>query len=273
LNIRKYEPSDDATPSKQNKLKVFLMKYKYTRWLGKKLFLNKKTTKSFPSYLIAKSDEINIQNHKVWYEKYKDTLCYVSTKMEGQSETILNEPKKNKLGDYKVYGRNTIGSQDMINLAQNIEAEKKLKQAYKDTGHLYAIQGERCAPNVQKGIYKNGEHLYLYTIKDLTDNKLLNYIDFIAFCKKYDFEHVQIVSCAKTLQTIFPTYKAMIDYVEHQWFKVGEENIDRFDDTDLDKGQSYSKPKFHRHEGIVIRGMNNEFSFKVKSNEYQIAGL
>lgn len=267
IGVRKYEPEEDASPkNEKNKLKLFLMNHKTTRWIGKIIFLHKSTKEEFPTWFIDKSDETNIQNHKDWFEKYRNIQCYVTTKMEGQSETIMFQPCKNKLGKFSVYSRQTAGSDDMVKLAKTINAEQRLKQAYRDTGHIYAIQGERCAPNVQKGIYKNGEHLYLYTVKDLTDNKLLDYESFIAFCDKYNFEHVPVISAGETLINTSSSLKNMQDFTEHQWFRVGESitNID-------DRKETIKVSEFHRHEGIVVRGLNNEFSFKVKSNEYQIA--
>jgi hypothetical protein len=83
--VKKYEPEDDSSPADSDKrmpawkrmLKSFLMKHKATRWLGKKLFLAKKASGDFPSYLISKSDEDNIQNFPGRFEKFKDDLCFI----------------------------------------------------------------------------------------------------------------------------------------------------------------------------------------------------
>jgi len=276
LEVRKYEPEDDASPIPEKKsfIKDFLLRHKCTRWLGKILFFKRKAGKGdFPTEYISKSDEDNIQNNKQWFDKFKHTGCYITTKLEGQSETILFLPKHKKLGEYRVYGRNSIGSEAMWKLASKISADKKLKQAFKDTHKIYAIQGERTCPEVQKGIYKNGEHFNVYKVKDVLNGETLGYNEMTDFCIEYGFECVPIlVILPLGFETMFKSIEEMQEFVEHQWFKVGsvKTGAPNFDDRDLDKGQNYSKPEMHRQEGIVIRGLNNEFSFKCKSNEYKI---
>lgn len=271
LNIKKYEPEEDSSPKNNNNIiKNIIMKHKITRFVYNVFFNKHISKKEFPTWLIDKSDETNIQNHKDWFDKCKDVPCYISTKMEGQSCTMLFTPYKNKLGNFCVYGRNTTGSEKMWNLAKQINAEQKLKKAYNDTGHIFAVQGERCAPDVQKGIYKNGEHFYVYTIKDLTDNKLLDFDDFIEFCNEYNFEHVPILYSDINYSSLFNFVEEMQEFTEHQWFNISDTGFISYDD----RNKTYIKiGESHRHEGIVVRGYRNEFSFKVKSNEYQIAGL
>lgn len=268
LKIRKYEPDEDASPKKEtNKIRIFIRRHRILSWLYSLLRGNKDKKSNFPALYINKSDETNIQNHKDWFDLYGDIPCYVTTKMEGQSVTMLFFPKKNKLGDFCVYSRNTYGASDLWNLAKNILAENKLRSAFVNTGHVFAVQGERCAPGVQKGIYKNGEHLYLYTVKDLTENRLLDYTEFISFCDSYGFEHVPVVFSGLSIKDIFKSLDEMQEYTEHQWFHVSDSVFTNYDD----RHEEVSAPEYHRHEGLVIRGMNNEFSFKVKSNEYQLS--
>lgn len=282
--VRKYEPEDDASPNDSDKkmpawkkaVKGFLMKHACTRWLGRALFFAKKASGDFPSYLIAKSDEDNIQNAPGRFGKYKTDKCYVTIKMEGQSMTVLNVPDKNKLGKFMVFGRNCAGNESLWKFAEKEEMERKLKDAYKKTHHIFAVQGEHVSNSVQSGIYKNGEHFYVYLVKDLTDMKPLSATDMYTFCKTYGFETVPFVICGKTLEEAFKNVDDMQEYVEHQWFNVtGDNNVDKLDDRfdKLPNGDKYEKPKYHRHEGIVVRNVDQSWSFKVKSNNYQIDGL
>jgi hypothetical protein len=264
LEIRKYEPEEDA-PTKDNKLKTFLLRHTLTRWLGNILFETVPT--EFPAQLIDKSDETNIQNHTKIFDTNKNIPCYVSTKMEGQSVTMLFLPRKKHLGKFAVYSHRYIGTKELWHMAKKIDAKNKLKKAYLFTGHIFAVQGERCAKKVKKGIYQNGEHFYVYLIKDLTTGKVLNFDSFINFCKKYGFEHVPILYSGVKLQQLFLSVDIMQNFVEHQWFKVGSNPIENYTDTIY---SDIKEPLYHRHEGIVIRGLNNEFSFKVKSNEYAL---
>lgn len=279
--VKKYEPEDDSSPADSDKrmpawkrmLKSFLMKHKATRWLGKKLFLAKKASGDFPSYLISKSDEDNIQNFPGRFEKFKDDLCYVTIKMEGQSMTVLNVPDGNKLGKFMVYGRNSCGSPKLWKFAETDGMEQKLKEAFKATKHIYAVQGEHTASDVQDGIYKNGEHFYVYLVKDLTDMKSLSSVEMSEFCDKFGFETVPFITSGEELNSCFKNVDDMQEYVEHQWFKV-DGTVNRLDDRydKLPKGEKFAKPKYHRHEGIVVRNADQSWSFKVKSNNYQIEG-
>ena len=266
LSVGKYDP--EAMVAKN--MKVALPKNKILRFFYKRRYYKKHLQDAFPTKLIPKSDETNIQNRKGLFETYKNTRCYVSLKMEGQSVTALLYPKLNakKKGKYCVYSHNIKATGQIAAMADTMHLEAKLNQVYKDTGHNYAIQGERCAPDVQKGIYKNGEHFYVFSVKDLTTDIQLNREQLELFCFMYDLETVPIIKKDVILEDAFDSIKYMQDYTEESWFKVGEWPVKKY---------SYSKelhkPEYHRHEGVVVRGENNEFSCKVKSNEYQIAGL
>src|SRR5574344_1896212 len=231
---------------KDSEKKGFLMKHACTRWLGRALFFAKKASGDFPSYLIAKSDEDNIQNAPGRFGKYKTDKCYVTIKMEGQSMTVLNVPDKNKLGKFMVFGRNCAGNESLWKFAEKEEMERKHKYAYKKTHHIFAVQGEHVSNSVQSGIYKNGEHFYVYLVKDLTDMKPLSATDMYTFCKTYGFETVPFVICGKTLEEAFKNVDDMQEYVEHQWFNVtGDNHVDKLDDRfdKLPNGDKYEKPK------------------------------
>jgi hypothetical protein len=149
--------------------------------------------------------------------------------MEGQSMTVLNVPDGNKLGKFMVYGRNSCGSPKLWKFAETDGMEQKLKEAFKATKHIYAVQGEHTASDVQDGIYKNGEHFYVYLVKDLTDMKSLSSVEMSEFCDKFGFETVPFITSGKELNSCFKNVDDMQEYVEHQWFKV-DGTVNRLDD-------------------------------------------
>ena len=268
IGVGKYEPAEDASPV-ENKLPVwkkrikgFLMHYPCTRWLGKMLFIKTKVSGDFPTHLIAKSDEENIQNHKDWFEKHKDEMCYVTTKMEGQSVMALIDPKTKKYGNYN---RNSWANPTVQKFLKEKEYEKKLKGLKTH----YAVMGEFCDPTVQKGTRKNGSHHYLFNVKNLDKGEYLNFEDMIKFCDDNGFEHVPVLYSGVKLGELFKSVEDMQDFVEHQWFQPGDETLKNFDDRE----PGFSKAGKHRQEGIVVRALDMSWSFKVKSNEYQLAGL
>lgn len=92
LEIHKYEPEEDASPTKGESKKAypkwvkFCLSHLLTRWIGR--LWQKKHQNSgggFPSDLISKSDETTIQNMKGVLQKYADEKVVITAKMEGQS--------------------------------------------------------------------------------------------------------------------------------------------------------------------------------------------
>lgn len=92
LEIHKYEPEEDASPTKGESKKAypkwvkFCLGHLLTRWIGR--LWQKKHQNSggeFPSDLISKSDETTIQNMKGVLQKYADEKVVITAKMEGQS--------------------------------------------------------------------------------------------------------------------------------------------------------------------------------------------
>ena len=92
LGIWKYEPAEDASPTKGESKKAypkwvkFCLEHTVTRWIGR--IWQKRHQNSgggFPSELISKSDETTIQNMKGALQKYADEKVVITAKMEGQS--------------------------------------------------------------------------------------------------------------------------------------------------------------------------------------------
>jgi len=286
LGVTKLEDYADASPkqTKNNIFCNFMMKHKSTRWLAKLIWFsfNKNKGKSFPTEYLPKSDETNIQNIKGMFEKWENIPCYISRKFEGQSFSIFMIPNK-KTFKTELYARNYGANENQLRWAEKNKIEDKLKLIWKNTNHCFAIQGEFCGPNIQKNIYKFDDYrFFVYTVKDITENKQLGFVALTTFCEKYNFETVKIVCSTRPLNRDFSRDFSSIDelqnYTEHQWFAIKDTKDkvsvwNTYDDRTYKKPELLKKPEFHRWEGIVVRGMNNEFSFKVKSNQYQIDGL
>lgn len=266
LKVRKYEPEDDASPKREKKgIMSFLYRHSLTRPIARLIasFQKQESKKEFPTHLIHKSDETNIQNMPKMFDVWKNKPCYITVKMEGQSVTITCE--KELFGKYKiaVFGRNTVGKQQHYDFFEQEGIIKRVKKLAKELGYKsIAIQGEFCAPNVQGGIYKNGTHFYVYRIN--VNGKSENYHELCSHCEQLNMETVPLLGTYPLGYGAYYKDVAEIqDYVEHLWFKVGDPYVTVLSD--------YAKD-VHRHEGIVVRSLDNTtFSFKVKSNEYQLS--
>ena len=267
LKVRKFEPEDDASPKQEKKgILSFLYKHSLTRPIARLIasFMKKDVKREFPTHLIHKSDETNIQNMPQMFDVWKNIPCYITAKMEGQSVTIACE-KGGLFGKYTVavFGRNIIGNKQHYDFFENEGVLERVKRYAKSFGYeSIAIQGEFCAPTVQGGIYKNGTHFYVYRIN--VNGKSVDSRKMDDICHSLSLEEVPCICLySKGYSQNFDSVAEMQDYVEHLWFEVGDPYVLKITD---DKSGN-----LHRHEGIVVRSLDNTtFSFKVKSNEYQL---
>ena len=264
LGVRKYEPIEDRSPVEnklpplKKRIKSLLMRYSLTRPIGRKLFVKSLEKEDFPTWLIPKSDEDNLANNPEWFEKYKNTDNYITVKMEGKSVTCYFEDKKFlwfKKSIFKVFGRNVP-----LTEKKELEFFKSIGDKIKNS-HVI-LQGEYCAPHVQRGIYKNGSHFYIYKIRDLKTNQYYTYEQMQNFASAHGLELVPLVD--KKLSD-FKSIEDIYNFADRLYFKEG----------DISKIIT-NKSKFTKnHEGIVVRSNDinkNNWSFKVKSREYQLRG-
>ena len=264
LGVRKYEPIEDRSPVEnklpplKKRIKSLLMRYSLTRPIGRKLFVKSLEKEDFPTWLIPKSDEDNLANNPEWFEKYKNSDNYITVKMEGKSVTCYFEDKKFlwfKKSIFKVFGRNVP-----LTEKKELEFFKSIGDKIKNS-HVI-LQGEYCAPHVQRGIYKNGSHFYIYKIRDLLTNQYYTYEQMQNFASAHGLELVPLVD--KKLSD-FESIEDIYNFADRLYFKEG----------DISKIIT-NKSKFTKnHEGIVVRSNDinkNNWSFKVKSREYQLRG-
>ena len=264
LGVRKYEPIEDRSPVEnklpplKKRIKSLLMRYSLTRPIGRKLFVKSLEKEDFPTWLIPKSDEDNLANNPEWFEKYKNTDNYITVKMEGKSVTCYFEDRKFlwfKKSIFKVFGRNVP-----LTEKKELEFFKSIGDKIKNS-HVI-LQGEYCAPHVQRGIYKNGSHFYIYKIRDLLTNQYYTYEQMQNFATAHGLELVPLVD--KKLSD-FESIEDIYNFADKIYFKEG----------DISKIIT-NKSKFTKnHEGIVVRSNDinkDSWSFKVKSREYQLRG-
>jgi hypothetical protein len=306
LDILKYEPEESAPQVKTPNIISFLMKHKVTRGLGKKILklINRKNApqhSAFPGYLIGKSDETTIQNCPEMLENHLDTASYATIKMEGQSATFLYDYKRmgvgGKIGKFFVCSRSVSfhdrkkkDSTRFWNYADENNIAALIMDYYKKTEKLLAIQGELCGPGIQKNIYRFSKHiLFIYTAKNVITNDYLSFDELRDFSKVTGFTLVPVVKGAGTtsggegvmgggsgtikewvnvpLRDIISDVKDA-DQVSRLYFKLTPEGIDYHYNLKSGEKAAFEKNGIYFHEGIVIRGMKQEFSFKIKSPDY-----
>lgn len=297
LEIKKYEPIEDASPkkeqsSKKSKYLKFLLDHTLTRWLGKILLYFKKKKeekevkfKGFPEYIISKSDEDTIQNHPDYLEKHAEEAVYVTTKMEGQSVTACfdYDYKKKKIGNFFVCSRNTAYRTETNNrfweFAIKHNLKEKLIKYYNKTGKLLCIQAEQCGPGIQQNIYNfNETQWFVYSIKDEVTGNQLPFSAIGSICEELELKHVPLIAYDVKLKEIMPTLDEAVKYASDKCFIFNDKK--ELHQTKLsDKPNRTLWKNIFLNEGIVVRSIDYEkdknigFSFKVKNIEYAEKGL
>lgn len=285
LEIHKYEPEEDASPTKGESKKAypkwvkFCLGHTVTRWIGR--IWQKRHQNSgggFPDHVLLKSDETTVQNMPFAIEKFADELVYISAKMEGQSATTCFDPKKSKKDDlFYVCSRNNAYkikcNSDFWNYCVNNGMEKKLRDYYKKTGKLLAVQAEQCGPGIQNNIY-NFKSLkwFVYLMTDIITGNQLNYDEMVSACKDLGLTMVPVIVANVKLKDVMPTLSAAVKYAEKSYWTLDEKG---------ELVQNY-QPKegerlwvdYFQNEGVVVRSMNCDkkknigLSMKIKNIDY-----
>lgn len=287
LEIRKYEPEEDASPTKGESKKAypkwvkFCLGHLLTRWIGR--LWQKKHQNSggeFPSDLISKSDETTIQNMKGALQKYADEKVVITAKMEGQSFCVVPTFKGKKLTGAYVCSRNNAykvpDNSIFWNMMRKYDIVNKMKELWKTEHKAFILQGEQVGPGIQNNIYNFKENQwFLFTVKDFETLNQLSYTEMEKVAKIFGCKVVPAVDCG-ILKDIMPNIDAAVAYAEKVcWIPVNGTEIETYYNPAIGKLWK----DFFQHEGVVVRSFNYDkdkgigVSFKVKNIEYASYGL
>ena len=290
LEIRKYEPIEDASPTKSDSKKSYPKWVKFclghflTRWIGRIWQKNhQNSVGGFPSNYCEKSDETSIQNMKNILVSNQEVEVYVTQKLEGQSFTAMLDidDKKHK---FFVCSRNNayklVCNNDFWTTAKRYNIENKLKELLKRDGVYYIIQGEQCGPGIQNNIYqlKNIEW-FIYTIKTFNpitkENIQLSWDKIVDISEYLGIKTVPFV-CKCKLSEIAPDINTVVAFTEKQYWRISNGNLE-FCYKPKDNETLWND--YAQAEGIVVRSLdfdkskNKGFSWKCKNIQYQEKGL
>jgi len=284
LNIRKYEPVEDASPTRGDSKKSYPKWVKFclghflTRWIGR-IWQRKHQNSAggFPSQIVSKSDETCVQNMKYVLERFKDSEVYTSVKMEGQSFTVVPDFKGKKLKGAYVCSRNnayTLEDKSLFwEMMRQYDIVNKYKRVYKDIGKVYVFQGEQVGPGIQDNIYDfTKNYWYVFTVKDYKTGKQLPLEEAIKVSEMFGLRFVPILEKDVKLGSIMPDINTAVSYAEKvYWTPEKDDNIICYKE-EVPKGELWKD--FLQHEGVVVRTMNYDkdsnigVSFKVKNCDY-----
>ena len=287
LEIHKYEPEEDASPTKGESKKAypkwvkFCLGHLLTRWIGR--FWQKKHQNSsggFPSDLISKSDETTIQNMKGALQKYADEKVVITAKMEGQSFCVVPTFKGKKFTGAYVCSRNNAykvpDNSIFWNMMRKYDIVNKMKELWKTKHKAFILQGEQVGPGIQHNIYNFKENQwFLFTVKDFETLNQLSYTEMEKVAKIFGCKVVPAVDCG-ILKDIMPNIDAAVAYAEKVcWIPVNGTEIETYYNPAIGKLWK----DFFQHEGVVVRSFNYDkdkgigVSFKVKGFSYAETGL
>ena len=200
---------------------------------------------------VPHTDETRVQAEPDLIADFAGLEYYISTKMDGSSHSVSLDDE-----GFHVTGHNfeykDDGKSAFYELVKRDDIEAKMRKYYEDNGlHLLTVQGELCAPGIQKNRLKlTRPEWYVFTIR--VDGKRLGLKKMQDICKNLDLQMVPIEEVGNDLPSKYPTVEALLERADGEY------------------------PKGGKKEGIVIRPtepiyngrISGALSMKVVSNKY-----
>jgi RNA ligase (TIGR02306 family) len=205
--------------------------------------LDGKIKGTFPSF-IPKTDEIRIQNFEseVGFSPVGER-AYVTEKLDGTSFTCYFNN-----GVFGVCGRNWELSETSDNSLWRMANVLQLKEKMTKHGKNIALQGELIGAGINGNLYGLSDHkLYFFTGYDIDKGRRMFFdeLEWVLFGLQ-----LQMVPVLEKYGFVIPNEGNIVDYM----LRYAE-------------GKSVLNMEVDR-EGVVVRGLEKEFSFKAISNTY-----
>ena len=198
---------------------------------------------TFPSF-IPKTEEIRIQNFEseVGFSPVGER-AYVTEKLDGTSFTCYFNN-----GVFGVCGRNWELTETSDNSLWRMANVLQLKDKMTKHGKNIALQGELVGAGINGNLYGLSDHkLYFFTGYDIDKGRRMFFdeLEWVLFGLQ-----LQMVPLLEKYGFVIPNEINIVDYM----LKYAE-------------GKSVLNMEVDR-EGVVVRGLEREFSFKAISNTY-----
>ena len=198
---------------------------------------------TFPSF-IPKTEEIRIQNFEseVGFSPVGER-AYVTEKLDGTSFTCYFNN-----GVFGVCGRNWELSETSDNSLWRMANLLQLKEKMTKHGKNIALQGELVGAGINGNLYGLSDHrLFFFTGYDIDKGRRMFFdeLEWVLFGLD-----LQMVPVLEKYGFVIPNESNIVDYM----LKYAE-------------GKSVLNMEVDR-EGVVVRGLEREFSFKAISNTY-----
>ena len=200
---------------------------------------------------VPHTDETRVQAEPELIDDFAGLEYYITTKMDGSSHSVsLDEDGFHVTGhnyEYKDDGKCAF-----YDLVKREGIESSVRDYYAKNGlHMLTIQGELCAPGIQKNRLKlTRPEWYVFTIR--LDGKRVGLKKMQEICEELGLQMVPVEEIGTDLLSKYPTVDALLNRADGEY------------------------PKGGKKEGIVIRPTEPVFcerisaalSMKVVSNKY-----
>ena len=202
-------------------------------------------------YDIPHTDETRVQAEPDLIQAFAGLEYYISTKMDGSSHSVgIDENGFHVTGHNYEYKDD--GNSPFYELVKSMDLQAKM-EAFATANNLstFTIQGELCAPGIQKNRLKLTKPAwYVFTIR--ANGKRVGLTRMLEVCEKLQLESVPIEEIGTDLPVKYPTVEALLERADGNY------------------------PKGGKKEGIVIRPtepvycelVSGALSMKVVSNKY-----
>lgn len=190
---------------------------------------------SFPSF-IPKTDETRVQVLQHVLDKYKDSICYVTEKLDGSSVTCYI-----KDGIFGVCSRNIELKETEGNTIWKVVREIDLENKLRSLGKNCAVQGEIIGEGIQGNKYKlQGQDIMFFNL--------------------FDIDKYQYFGLNEFKNTILNLQLHMVPILSETY--ILENNIDEL--IKMSIGKSLLNKDVYR-EGIVIRPLNEIIDHEISN--------
>ena len=202
-------------------------------------------------YDIPHTDETRVQAEPELIQAFAGLPYYISTKMDGSSHSVgIDENGFHVTGHNYEYKDD--GKSPFYELVKSMGLQAKMEAFAADNKlSAFTIQGELCAPGIQKNRLKLTKPVwYVFTIRE--NGKRVGLTRMLELCEKLQLESVPIEEIGTDLPAKYPTVEALLKRADGNY------------------------PRGGKKEGIVIRPtepvycelISGALSMKVVSNKY-----
>ena len=202
-------------------------------------------------YDIPHTDETRVQAEPDLIQAFAGRPYYISTKMDGSSHSVgIDENGFHVTGHNYEYKDD--GKSPFYELVKSMGLQEKMEAFAADNKlSVFTIQGELCAPGIQKNRLKLTKPAwYVFTIRE--NGKRVGLTRMLEICEKLQLESVRIEEIGTDLPAKYPTVEALLKRADGNY------------------------PRGGKKEGIVIRPtepvycelISGALSMKVVSNKY-----